>query len=392
MAQIQCPATARRDEETPLVLTDLPEQKVTVVAKTADFCGGARSRQVFDATDCRVDTSSDAPVEGDYDTVAPMGWLWAMTPTDEEATTPAHDGEVTIDLSVQVDGETLATATTTRLPADGGVSVESVDATVVGTLARPSGDGPHPGVVVLHGSGGEPMTDVARLLASRGFTALALRWFGPGAPTDEPANVPLSYVGDAAEWLTNRGEVSDGDVAVWGISKGGEVALAAAAYLGAVGPTVAVSASGLMMPGEPTDSATVLHNGDTHPSLSPPDAPAPSDGWAMTEMLLDATDEEAIDAATIAVERATGPVLLLVGDDDPVWNAARLTEPTVERLAAGDVPHERVVYEDAGHSLVPPCLPTATGAGGTPAGNAAAMADAWERTLSTLRASSGRTD
>src|SRR5437868_12845525 len=72
---------------------------------------------------------------------------------------------------------------------------------IVGTLFLPPGDGPHPAVIVLNGGGGGIDEYRGAILASHGYAALAIRWMR------------------AQPWLRNH------FLAVWGESRGGELAL-----------------------------------------------------------------------------------------------------------------------------------------------------------------------
>jgi dienelactone hydrolase len=119
----------------------------------------------------------------------------------------------------------------------------------------------------------------------------------------------------------------------------------------------------------------------------------------------DGSDDSLDDAAMVAVaeipvERATGPVLLLSGEDDQMWPSARLSriaEARAERLGAGDrVTH--VAYPDGGHQVgLPPGYPLPSQLrhpvndvvypfGGTRVGNQAARRDAWRRILELVEA------
>jgi dienelactone hydrolase len=108
------------------------------------------------------------------------------------------------------------------------------------------------------------------------------------------------------------------------------------------------------------------------------------------------TDVDAVHAAAIAVERATGPVLLVSGGDDRVWPTARMCEQLVERMSrhgrARDVVH--LHYPAAGHMLFPytrpsdtliPAMPAALG--GTAEADAAAHRAAWPEVIKHLRGS-----
>jgi hypothetical protein len=84
-------------------------------------------------------------------------------------------------------------------------------------------------------------------------------------------------------------------------------------------------------------------------------------------------DATAVHRAAIAIEHATGPVLLVSGGDDRVWPTGRMCEQLVERMAghqrAQDVTH--LHFPSAGHMLFPykrpsdtliPALPRTSGA------------------------------
>jgi hypothetical protein len=73
-------------------------------------------------------------------------------------------------------------------------------------------------------------------------------------------------------------------------------------------------------------------------------------------------DAGAVSHASIAVERATGPLLLVSGGDDRVWPTGRMCELLVRRMTehgrARDVRH--LHYPKAGHMLFPYTRPSDT--------------------------------
>ena len=79
-------------------------------------------------------------------------------------------------------------------------------------------------------------------------------------------------------------------------------------------------------------------------------------------------DLEAVGRATIPVELATGPILLLSGGDDQMLPSARMARMVEDRMAAhgraAEVSH--VSYERAGHSLLVSASATPLDAGGPP--------------------------
>ena len=94
----------------------------------------------------------------------------------------------------------------------------------------------------------------------------------------------------------------------------------------------------------------------------------------------------------IPVEQTNGPILLVSGDDDRMWPAARMGRQIMDRLAAHEHPFasRHVHYPDAGHLMRPPGVPTRVldgkfRLGGTPEGQAAANRAAWLETVAFLR-------
>jgi dienelactone hydrolase len=55
--------------------------------------------------------------------------------------------------------------------------------------------------------------------------------------------------------------------------------------------------------------------------------------------------------AAIAVEHTHGPILLIAGDDDGVWDSPGMTDAIVQRLKQAHFPfsYERLIYAHAGH-------------------------------------------
>lgn len=104
-------------------------------------------------------------------------------------------------------------------------------ARIIGYLARPSGDGPFPAVVVLHGCGGFHASELAWAdrLSRWGYVALAVDSFGPrgievqcGGFRDQPADAF-----GALAYLKTQPYVRVDRVAVLGSSMGGASVLAA---------------------------------------------------------------------------------------------------------------------------------------------------------------------
>ncbi|HET6367109.1 MAG TPA: dienelactone hydrolase family protein [Pseudomonadales bacterium] len=104
------------------------------------------------------------------------------------------------------------------------------------TVTRPSGPGPFPAVVLLHGCGGvSPQLERwARRLADRGYTGLVIDSFGPRrvkgdcspeSPDDIPITARLDDAFGALRWLQAQPWVRGDRVGAVGFSQGGAFAM-----------------------------------------------------------------------------------------------------------------------------------------------------------------------
>ena len=220
--------------------------------------------------------------------------------------------------------------------------------------------------------------------------------------------IPLEYVEGGLHWLAAHPKVAthDGRVALIGGSKGGELAmLVAATFPDLVGPVVAYTPSSVVWAGiDFSVPRRPMRSSWTHAGRPLKFVPYPagavastsSGGWSVLPIYDRGLDNaEAVREASIPVERATGPLLLLSGGDDHMWPAERMCGMVVERMHQHDradaVRHFN--YPDAGHVLMPyprPIgdavrLPMTFDLGGSPEAASAAHADAWPKVVAHLR-------
>jgi len=354
---------------------------VTAVLEDSDGDEFATEATFTADEDGVVDLSEHEPDDGPYEGVEPMGWLWAMS-SDTDAPFARLSGLSTLDVTLHaVTEDAEATCTITRVLHDDDIEEHTVDADgIVGTLFVPAGDGPHPGVVELHGSGGRRGTGTAKLLASRGYATLALTYFGDDhdALPDDLERIPLSYVDDAADWLRDQPAVADDEVGLVGSSRGAELALLVGAHYDWVGAVVSYAGS---VPWDtPSGEPAWIHDGDVVPHITAEEAPRFED-----------LDEKPVADVVPPVERTNGPILLLSGGDDGVWNSRRLSEAVADRLRDREFPHDfdHRTYDDCGHLIGTPYAPLAgidetERAGGTARGTVRASEDAWPAVLEAL--------
>ena len=126
--------------------------------------------------------------------------------------------------------------------------------TLAGTLVLPVGPGPHPAVVLFHGSGAQERDMfMARWFAEQGAAALAYDKRGVGESSGDFRAVPFMELCDdglaGIEYLKSRKEINEKRIGVWGLSQGGWLGPLAASRSSDVSFVIAVSGPGVS-PGE----------------------------------------------------------------------------------------------------------------------------------------------
>ena len=88
------------------------------------------------------------------------------------------------------------------------------------------------------------------------------------------------------------------------------------------------------------------------------------------------TQTDAVEKATIPIEKVNGPVLLLSGVDDTMWPSSEMAEAIIDRNneKGSKIEIKHVKYEDAGHTLNEFFM-----MGGTKEGNRKARLDSTRR-------------
>lgn len=415
--------TALMDVEIAIELRGFsPRQPITVTA-TQTFPSASRweAHATFISDDGgSVSVARQAPVSGTYDGPSDMGLFWSAEQLPGAVTTPA-DGWIMQPWFVHLEATSpdgmRAELTIERRAAGAGVTRQSIRSDgIVGTLFLPPGEGPHPAVLVVSGGGGGVDEYWGAMLASHGYAALNLAHFNmPGLPRGL-VNIPLEYFENAIRWMRAQPWSGNGFLAVWGASRGGELAL----LLGATFPDInAVSAwmpsgvvfwaLGLAEPGDTRPQAAWTFRGKPLPYLQESNpaaehAPVPQPGQPMAYApvyLGHLRDAHAVERATIPVENIRGPVLLVSGTDDQMWPSSVLADIAMRRLETHRFafPYRHLKYESAGHLILIPYGPRTTRAlglrvegfsghlysqGGTPRADAEAGADAWRSLLDFL--------
>ncbi|QBK04654.1 palmitoyl-CoA hydrolase [Hylemonella gracilis] len=379
-----------------------------------------RSEAVFLA-DSRgvVDLSTQAPVSGSYTGVDSMGLFWSRAPVSSEIA-KGYDGKSTDPLTATLtaerdDGAPPISHAVRRVYMNEGVVSRKVrERGLVGKMFEPNRPGPHSTVLVVGGSSGGLAwsQEVAALLASRGYAALALAYFGAEGLPPTLDRIPLEYFGTALEWLGAQPNIAADQVAVVGASRGGELALLLGATFSEIRAVVAYVPSGILWPAYPASGngawtsggkelpyAKTLTYEQWDEALATGNAREGSFDW----YLIPLKDAAYANKTSIRVENINGPVLMISGIEDRVWPSTGLTEFAVERFKRLGFRHpvKHLAYADAGHSIAWPNAPTTMlkskhpvsgeemDMGGTPEGTARARQESWPRMLEFLSGALG---
>ncbi|WP_087691640.1 acyl-CoA thioester hydrolase/BAAT C-terminal domain-containing protein [Pandoraea sp. PE-S2R-1] len=361
-----------------------PGARVTLTAHTARAGGvvwHAEATFEADAEGC-VDVARDAPVAGSYQGVSAMGLIWSQVPEDGKSRDvfpqPVSAPLVTT-VVAQADGgdaTSVSVSFVQRLAAEGVTRREVREDGLVGTLYLPPGDGPHPAVMILNGSGGGINEPRAALYASHGYAAFALGYFKTPGLSDYISNTPLEYFAKGMDWLRRTVKPAHDFVALSGQSRGGELVLllgatfpeAVSAVIGYVPSALIHSAQNACDPALGREGPTWLLDGKPLPhiwennrtaSWAPFDEGPPPHRHSKA-MLTALDDAEAVARARIPVEKIRGPVMLLSAEDDGSWPSSLYSKMVTERLAEHGHPYpvEHLDFARAGHAIVFPYVPT----------------------------------
>jgi dienelactone hydrolase len=356
-----------------------------------------------------VDLARTAPIAGSWRTVDADALLWSM-----RAARDTLDGELarpagTIALALLRRGAGVDTATL-RLVSPPAIVERAVTLDgIAGTLVAPAGARRRPVVLVLHGSEGADSASVRAMalpFVALGYAAFGVAYYGggrPGAFVGVPAvfdAIDVRGLARVRDWLGAQPEADTARTAIWGVSKGGELAMLAASRFRWPRAIVGCVPSDVMWAGfgrQVADWDTLVSWRDGATRL--PAIPYVRyervfrDSTITPRMVHDESRAAAPDlarAARIPIERTRAPLLLIGGDADRLWDSGGMVDAlaTTMRRRAPRVPVELLRFADGGHGLCGPGTLPAPAYGGdddpSAIGSARARALAWRRTVDFL--------
>lgn len=385
------PAKVLFDEIATIRATGLqPNERVTIKAELTDAAKmhwTSHAEFVADATGA-VDTSKQASVAGTYKETSPMGLVWSMLPDDKSAgryAGPAVTRNQPIDFELQRRGAAPLKAQLEQAGLAPDVRQVRLLDNIRGAIYYPPGEGKHPAVLVLGGSEGGLQGRRAAWLANHGYVALALAYFHWGTLPPLLQAIPLEYFGQALYWMSQQPEIDPDHIAVMGVSRGGELSL----QLGSMFPMIKAVVAYV-----PSNVRRGACCGDTRVPYA----------WTWRGQPLEFSIRPGPKdlAAQIEVERTRGPILMISGESDGIWESSPMADAVVNRLKNHKFSFEvqHLKYPHAGHTAGRPDIEPAwegvskqpiservVSPGGTPKGNAESSLDAIPKVLDFLNRS-----
>jgi acetyl esterase/lipase len=243
-----------------------PRQPITITAiQTYPNMSSWQGRATFlsDDDSC-VYLARQAPISGTYDGVSAMGLIWSAELLPGQTKMPPP-GSIMQPKLVQLEATSpdgiRAELMLERHVAGPGVARHPIRTEgIVGTLFLPANSGPHPAVIVLNGGDGGIDEYRGAIVASHGYAALNLGYFGMDGLPRGLVNIPLEYFGNAIRWMRTQPSLGDRFLAVWGESRGGELALLLGATFTEIKAVIAWVPSGVVF-----GALGLAEPGDTRP-------------------------------------------------------------------------------------------------------------------------------
>jgi esterase/lipase len=222
-------------------------------------------------------------------------------------------------------------------------------------------------IVITGGDGGIKNADyIAGRFVERGINALAVGYFGIKGVGRDLIEVPVEYIEKAVSYLKEKTNCEK--VAIYGLSKGGELSLLSASLFSDIDCVVAVVpnyyvASGFTKVGRPiAECSSWSFRGKPLPFVSV--AGKFSDmiksfikngETDQTPVYKEAEEAGIPEEALIKVENSHAAIMCLSTSQDKVWRSKNASEKVAERLKNADYSYDyqHISFDQVSHYLCP---------------------------------------
>ncbi|WP_341479995.1 acyl-CoA thioester hydrolase/BAAT C-terminal domain-containing protein [Clostridium tyrobutyricum] len=230
-----------------------------------------------------------------------------------------------------------------------------------------------PGIIVLSGSDGgiEKAQTIAQLFSEHGYNSLALSYFGLEGLPETIDKIPVEYIENSINWLKRQPNINKDKLAIYGRSKGGEMALVAAFLFPQITAVIANTPSSHVFEGFKLNhmgshTSSWTYNNSELPFISlkftdvikfvikkifHPKTIQPKDIYSHN-----IKNNKINKKAEIKTEKINGNILLLSAGKDEIWPSNIFCENIIERCSDFGFQNECIHYNypDSGHFLTVP--------------------------------------
>ena len=257
-----------------------------------------------------------------------------------------------------------------------------------------------PALLALAGSVGGlsvPMNDFSKALQAEGYSVLHLSYFRAPGQSPRLELMPLEYFDTALAWLKRQPEVDATRLGIVGASKGAEAALLVATRHPELKAVIAALPSSVVWPGIVWEGTTEkigsswTEHGKPIPHLPHVPYDARKGGTMADNYAVSLRAFAQHPEAVIPVERITGRLLLVCGEQDEILPSCPMSRQIQERLIAHRRPEATLVaYKDAGHRAfgipLPPDHPALARGDAIAKSLNGVLADSWKQAQAFLAA------
>ncbi|KOS64273.1 acyl-CoA thioesterase/BAAT N-terminal domain-containing protein [Lysinibacillus agricola] len=318
--------------------------------------------------------SESVPFNGTYAEANSMGLLWSMRRvkyiSGSTADTFYDLSPIKTTLTLEVNNVCVSEQTIIQHHLSEDIKMVPIkESGFIGTAFVPQNKTNFASIIFLDGSQRFQSIKEAALLASNGYCTLSVSYLKSHKHTPSLSHIPVETIGNAIEWLNTRDFIVNKKIGIVGKSRGSELALHAASIYHDIEAIISIAGSGISYHGLKDNLTMNLPPAWTYRGKPLPYAAlyAPKlSGYALYKQLSQnksvsfrdwyeelIADKKVLDLATIPVENIKGSLLFISGDDDLMWDSAKLSGISIQRLNRfkHPWPFKHDIYSRAGHRI-----------------------------------------
>ncbi|WP_234117541.1 acyl-CoA thioesterase/bile acid-CoA:amino acid N-acyltransferase family protein [Clostridium hydrogenum] len=412
------------DEKVDIKISGLPKnEKVLIRAVSKDYyCINAGMTEqgrnsIWEAygifitdNNGNIDLKNTAPIEGTYKTCNPMGLFYSMRIKRLNKCTPpqklhevSENRNYNVLFTVEVNNEVLTSQKHTRVFCDETIKSETIiNKNLVARYFTSNKIEKRPAIIVVSGSDGriEKAQAISEIFAAKGYSALAVCYFGMEGTSPCLNKIPLEIIKNAIDWLSMQDTVDKNRIAIYGRSKGGELVLLAASLFKELNCVIANVPSCYIYEGLknalPSHQSSWTYQNKELPFLKfsmfllikMAIKKLLGQENIMSWMYKNLIKKGNTTTAAIALEKINGPILMLSSASDNIWPSLLHCEIASKRLTEKNFKYnyKHCTYEKSGHMLTLPfqSISSLNKCNNNLEAWAKACIDSWEETIEFL--------